>query len=107
MLMLTTYILRGVKVRQRGHCPLSRTPASHEFALNATVLRHMQPLTLQMRREFQMITGVDDAKSLKDEWCEWMQKIIEVAKVESTSRPAIRQLLLDLESVDSDQNGII
>ena len=72
------------------------------------VLRHMHiPLTLQMRREFQMITGVDDAKSLKDEWSEWMQKIIEVAKVESTSRPAIRQLLLDLESIDSDQNGIL
>ena len=36
---------------------------------------------------------------MKDEWPEWVKKLVQLAKLEATSRPVIRRLLKDLEDI--------
>ena len=39
------------------------------------------------------MAGLDGAVSLKEQWPEWTSKLLKLAKVEATTRPAIRKLL--------------
>lgn len=41
------------------------------------------------------------AGSLMDSWPQWRDKVIQFSKLESATRPALKQLLGDLESKDS------
>lgn len=40
------------------------------------------------------------AGSLMDSWLQWRDKVIQFSKLESATRPALKQLLGDLESKD-------
>ena len=47
------------------------------------------------------MVGLEDVNPLKEQWAEWMPKIIEVAKSESISRPLIRKMLQQMETKDT------
>ena len=53
----------------------------------------------QLRREFYLVAGLDDKSALKDLWPDWMTKVTDLAKVES-SRPAINKFLQEMECID-------
>lgn len=55
---------------------------------------------MQLRMEFGTITGLSEIRSLKNEWSAWAEKVINFAKLEAPSRPAIGRLLTELESTD-------
>ena len=47
-----------------------------------------------MRREFKaVICSEDNIYSLLDNWQEWREKIIQLSKLESTTRPLLKKLL--------------
>ena len=54
-----------------------------------------------MRREFKAIASFeDDFHSMIDGWLDWREKLIQLAKLESTTRPMIKKLLEALEECD-------
>lgn len=51
-----------------------------------------------MRREFKAIVSLEDnIPSVMDCWLEWKEKLIQMAKLESVTRPMIKKLLEGLE----------
>ncbi len=58
------------------------------------------PLLLQLRREFRAVAGIDGrATSLMSSWPTWVLQIVELSKVEATTRRGIR-LLVESFKVD-------
>ena len=54
-----------------------------------------------MRREFKAVVSLeDDIPSVMDGWLEWKEKLIQMAKLESATRPMIKKLLEGLERCD-------
>ena len=61
-------------------------------------------VTLQLHREFKFILSrAETVTSLLDSWPEWKQKLIELSKLESKTRPNIRKVLDVLESEDNKE----
>jgi len=57
--------------------------------------------SLQLRREFKSVAALTStAGSLMDSWPEWREKVIQLAKLESATRPVLK-VLGDLEGKDS------
>lgn len=48
-----------------------------------------------------MIVDTDKLRPLKEEWLEWVQKILKFAGLEAKSQPLIRNLLKDLDEAPS------
>lgn len=58
-----------------------------------------------MHKEFRAILSLEDKiSSLKKEWPLWVEKLLKFAKIESSSRPALKKLIDELETtVDVDK----
>lgn len=52
---------------------------------------------LQLRKEFRNVIDTENLKLLKEEWPEWMTKVIKFARLDACSRPLINRLLQDLD----------
>lgn len=58
---------------------------------------------IQLRREFQSIVSLDDrATSFLEKWPHWSEKLLKVAKLESSSCPVLQKLLDTLAASNNE-----
>ena len=58
-----------------------------------------------MRKEFRSIVSLDDkVTSLKGDWPAWTEKLLKVAQIESSSRPALNKMIEGLKSTTDVDN---
>ena len=54
-----------------------------------------------------IISFENDINILMDEWLEWKEKIVKMAKVESKTRPLVKKLVLEFDSSGSEGKLIL
>jgi len=80
--------------------PPLKSSKSVRFVL--AMLYYSTYYVLQMHREFRKLMNIEGRLTIMEAWPEWEQKIIEYAKMDSTFRPTIKEILKELESDKED-----
>ena len=59
---------------------------------------------MQLRQEFKSIAGYDDSsKSLLCNWSEWVEKIVGLGKVESSTRPSMYSFIREYNAIKAEE----